>query len=422
MALIQLSLILPLTLLVISLSLINANRPISFCDLPPQNPTTANYLLNDDFDQPSLNRSIWHVIQSDNKYTYDFASGRKALSTPANVYLEDGDLIFHAKRETKPSPTIADLVFDFTTGGVSTKDRVVFDLKDDISMTRVCVRALPPSGIDVQDGDKWVDSGGQLWPAFWTLTNNARTLGGPVPVGPLSGLSSPFDEHLDQFDTFSTDEPVLPANTTSTLLMNREENQSWDEKEPNNMYVCNPDGGEADFFERYGSRPQYDIVYHYQRDTDQVVCNYPKKHGAVYGTFKIDRSIYHEYAIERGKDYIDYVLDGEVVKRVVNTEETQELPIAFNKTTPWMLYMNLALSGVPGKYFPEEGFKMRIDYVKIVTYTEVMDSYSSTIVGVIAAIGAIGGVVVIGLIAYFSFKLRTSEHTTPLTSKTSINN
>jgi hypothetical protein len=377
--------------LLLTLSL--ADRPVSLCDGLPTHgdrSTTVNYLVNDDFDQPSLNRSIWHVIQSDNRYTYDFASGRKALSTPANVYLEDGDLIFHAKRETKPSPTNSTVTYKYTTGGITTRNKVLFDIPNSDSFTRICVRALAPTGSIVQDGDKWVDSGGQLWPAFWTLTNNARLMDGPIPVTPQIDSSALFDSNLDQFDEF-----LGEKYNTNSLLMNREENQSWDEKEPDNYYVCNPDGGEADFFERYGSKADYDVVYHFQRETDQVVCNYPKKHGVVYGTIPIKTDLYHEYAVERGKDSISFFLDGELVKHWTNKNLTKDLPVVFNNTAPWVLFMNLALSGVPGDYFPEEGFKMRIDYVKIVNYTKQNHDLA-------VSIGVVGILLCFG-IAYFVY-------------------
>jgi len=352
-----------LALIAASIMILSTARPLSFCDSPnPVNLTKTEYFINDDFDQPSLNRSIWNVIQSDSCYNYDFASGRAGLSTPSNVFLENGDLILHAKREVKRSPSNSARVFKHTTGGVTTKNRLTVQATKNETVTRMCIRAHMPTGeyITKPDGSV-IDTAVSLWPALWTIGTEARRGYVPPRGGFNCRLGTPIGSPYEPVST-------LPGDGNNGFI-NPDENMSVDQHEPSNFYNCNPDAGEIDLLERYGSKSEADFVYHWQNNTQSSFCKFPKEHLQRSVSYKLDFNEYHEWAFERSSDYLSLYVDSELIRSWNATDPFAPDALFLNQTAPWMVYMNLALKSAPTEDFPEEGFKVKIDYVKVVSFS-----------------------------------------------------
>lgn len=346
-------------------------------------------LLDEQFNQDALDRNVWNTVQTDNRFDYDFACGRTALCAPHNVRLDNGTAVFHLKSESMPSPTNDTKTFKYTTAGMHTRDKLVIR-PTETSTTRICIRAKLPSGtfIDV-DGKKY-DTGTGLWPAFWTMTNDARN-----QIPPKAFLSE-----ISQTESLST------LKTPLSVLSNDLDDDQYD-PEPDGFYSCNPDGGEMDILERYNTADKFEATYHFQRGIDGKTgfCQYPTNHGAVtasVNTTFIDT--WHEWAIERGPDYIKYVFDNEekFIWKTTDTIPNKNYSMILNNTAPYFLYLNLAFGGFGGsatildEYFPQDGFKLELDYVKVL-HADNERNKSLLIIVIAAGVGALA-VLVIGLI------------------------
>ena len=143
-------------------------RPASFCDFNKTDPRYFQRLLDEDFNSPNLDASLFNIIDSDEKYGYSFACGRNALCTADNVYIEDGDLVLRTHREKKQSPTNATRVYEWTSAGVHTRDKFEITPTND-TVTRICIRALLPSGEFKEVDGEIIDTGASLFPACMFL-------------------------------------------------------------------------------------------------------------------------------------------------------------------------------------------------------------------------------------------------------------
>lgn len=130
--------------------------------------------------------------------------------------------------------------------------------------------------------------------------------------------------------------------------------------------ACDPDEGEMDIMEMVNGNGRYEATYHWQNNWPAEKCKFPQNHGAFTTNFSIPDfgTAFHEYAMERGKDYLAFVVDGKTMTNVTRSDAKK--PLFWDM--PFYLILNSAVGGKwPGPATEQTVFPTHhlIDYVRV---------------------------------------------------------
>jgi beta-glucanase (GH16 family) len=129
---------------------------------------------------------------------------------------------------------------------------------------------------------------------------------------------------------------------------------------------CDPDEGEMDIMEMVSGQGVTYATYHWQDGWPRQKCAYPEGHQDVTGELNMGENWdadFHEFGVERTKDYIAFSVDGVVL---VNSS-TSELDVLL-WPMPFYLILNSAVGGSwPGEPDARTVSPTRhvIDYVRL---------------------------------------------------------
>lgn len=291
-------------------------------------------LIDDDFSHPSLNHSVWNVVDTDSDEAFGEFCGQDSLCHPSNVYLEHSQLVLRTRREHRNSPTKANVTYDFSTAGVHTRDKAYIQ-PTNTSIARVCITSLLPVGeIKTTEDGQVIDTGLGLWPAYTMLGNKARP-------------------------------PTVPATFP---------------------YTCYPDDGAFTLMEHRNSENSLTSIYRWQIDSEQNPCQYPEDGEHIQSNLtNFNTSIPHEYAFEKGPTYLTTWIDGELIANwttggdnsssssiTATIGNNEDSPFQINATAPWFLFINTAFgsdwSGHIDNTTTAGLFYHRIDSVRMLHY------------------------------------------------------
>lgn len=107
---------------------------------------------------------------------------------------------------------------------------------------------------------------------------------------------------------------------------------------------CDPDEGEMDIMEMVSGDGTAWSTYHWQDNWPAQTCAYPDGHQHVYGELQMGGSWYedfHEFGVERTKEYVAFSVDGVVV---VNSTSTEDVDVLL-WPMPFYLILNTAVGG-----------------------------------------------------------------------------
>jgi beta-glucanase (GH16 family) len=129
---------------------------------------------------------------------------------------------------------------------------------------------------------------------------------------------------------------------------------------------CDPDEGEMDIMEMVSGDGTTWSTYHWQDNWPGNTCTYPDGHQEVYGQLFMGddwADDFHEFGVERTKDYVAFSYDGQVL---VNSSSSELDVLLWNM--PFYLILNTAVGGSwPGE--PDERTisptQHVIDYVRV---------------------------------------------------------
>ena len=132
---------------------------------------------------------------------------------------------------------------------------------------------------------------------------------------------------------------------------------------------CDPDEGEPDVLEMVSGDGLAVTTYHWQTTYPAANCSYPDGHLEVTASTPMPDdwgSAYHEYAVERARDRVAYVIDGVTVLNASADAADPNAPLFW--PTPFHLILNTAIGGAwPGE--PDAGTVFPtyhpIDYVRV---------------------------------------------------------
>ena len=106
---------------------------------------------------------------------------------------------------------------------------------------------------------------------------------------------------------------------------------------------CDPDEGEMDIMEMVNGDGTVWATYHWQDNWPASPCSYPDGHQEVYGNTVLSdwSNSFHEYGLERAKDYVAFTVDGKVL---VNSSDTTNMDVLL-WSMPFYLILNTAVGG-----------------------------------------------------------------------------
>jgi len=120
---------------------------------------------------------------------------------------------------------------------------------------------------------------------------------------------------------------------------------------------------------------------------------------------------YHEYAMERGPDYVHFYIDGKIVLNSTAVEKVKSVTDWFHNDSPYYIWLNTAIGGWAGKInstsstiFPQYNY---IDYVKVSTRA-IPGEKPSLLESLVAVGAAVGMLVVFATIWHCSRKNRVT--------------
>jgi hypothetical protein len=330
---------------------------VSFCDdFSPDDPRLFESLIDDHFLSPSLNRSVWNVIQDDDPFLYNDECGINALCDASNVQLLDNHLSLTLRHETKQSPLNHTHIYEYTTAGLHTMDKIVVRPNNQ-TVSRFCIRALIPKPVDYDESNKMdsidsIDSIDNIMPMFWLGANNVRRFKEPFPPN----------------------KPGEQNERTNKQSVSFNKNHINNDPEPDNFYICRPDSGEVMISHSTASNLTK-MSYQWQTDTEKLLCQYPSSNSRREIVQQVDFNEYHEWGIERGVDYVKYFIDNEFIGMfsVEDSVNDQENRIYFNETAPWMVSINMILLDIQApspnpKRQIQNNVTMYIDYIRLISH------------------------------------------------------
>lgn len=253
----------------------------------------------DEFDGDELDINNWSVVCNDmsgeNCGALPFATStngaecRSATCVPEAVIVGDGVLTLVSDRSPNNSSV-------WTTGAVKTMNKKSWSHLQ--GTYRMCISAKLPGG-----GAKGTsDAAGQgIWPAHW----------------------------------------MMPEDDS-----------------------CDPDEGEMDIMEMVSGDGMLWSTYHWQDNWPKEKCAYPEGHQEVYGQLDMMSTStsdgegerkgrgsasdwaaqFHEYGVERSKDYVAFTVDGKVLVNSSTTDQAAELDVKL-WPMPFYLIINTAVGG-----------------------------------------------------------------------------
>jgi beta-glucanase (GH16 family) len=132
---------------------------------------------------------------------------------------------------------------------------------------------------------------------------------------------------------------------------------------------CDPDEGEMDLLEMIDGNGLGYATYHWETTWPKANCSYPQGHESISSNLPLAawNSTFHEFAVERGHDFLAFVYDGVTV---VNSSGANPAPLLWDM--PFALIINTAIGGSwPGE--PTDAtilpVEHTVDYVYVSTLT-----------------------------------------------------
>ena len=318
-----------------------APPPTSFCSSHGW-----DIVFNDEFTGPTLNLSAWTVDLGANN-----SRVRNSQGTVDNVYLENGALVLRSQREKSGD-------YSYTSGAVYSQGKVAWTHPVG---TRACVRAKLPGG---EGGTK---------PADWCATTPCTKCRTGCPT---SGNR-----------TCGPDQEQCAIGTCNMCACNRDNTTCPDDhsgSRPDSQGVwpahwmmpesaaCWPSMGEIDIMEMVNGDGVTHATYHWNAEGCNDMCANKSTgcHQSISADHPdpVDVSVWHEYAVEYGRDHIHYAFDGVVFQKVETKTSRAKKEKAVFFDTPYYMILNTAVGGPwPGEPTAKTKFPLyhHIDYVKI---------------------------------------------------------